>query len=459
VRALTYEDTLSVLDRALVFGINPSLEGITQLCDALGRPQDAYAVMQITGTNGKTSTARLTHAILRAHGRTAGLYTSPQLQRMNERIEVTDGPVSDSQFAQAVSAALGAAEELRPGREGTAEGFTEFELTTAAALWLFREQAVDVAVLEVGLGGRWDATSVASPAVAVITGVGLDHTAILGDTRDEIAAEKAAIIREASAPVLGPGTVGVERVFLDRAEAMSTHARAVRAEGEVSPVPEDLTVRYRLLARPSAPDDSVIVDVDGVHADYERLSLRSPAYQAGNIATAIAAAESALGRGLETASIQAALDDVTLPGRFELVRSDPMTILDGSHNPQAAAVLAAAITDAWPFDAQRPLVVLGVLADKDARGIVAELATAVSEFVVTAPQSPRALGVDALASIVEAVSGLVPLRAASLEDALDFALEHAEFGVVVTGSLTTAGQARSRLLDASATSWTAPYGY
>ncbi len=449
--ATSYDDAVAALVDALVFGTNPSLDGIVALCEALGRPQDTFASVQVTGTNGKTSTARMTHAFLRAHGRDAGLYTSPELERVNERVEVGTGPVSDTEFAAAVGAVLAVAERLRPGAQGQESGFTEFELTTAAALWHFRVRGVDTAVLEVGLGGRWDATSVVDPAVAVITGVGLDHTSVLGDTLEKIAAEKAAIIKPASAPVLGPGTAGLDSVFIDRSREVGTHARAVREGDDHSPVVEALTVRYEVTGWPDSPGGFTTFDVRGVHGDYFGLSIAAPAYQAGNVATAIAATEATLGRGLRTECLRRALKGLTIPGRFEMLRDRPPLIVDGSHNPQAAAYLARAIAAAWPDRTRRPLVVLGVLADKDAAGIVRALAPVASEFIVTAPRSVRALDAETLAGIVERETGREARIAVPLVRAVDQAVRDGAYGVVVTGSLTTAGQARTALRDASAT--------
>jgi dihydrofolate synthase/folylpolyglutamate synthase len=376
-----------------------------------------------------------------------GLFTSPHLERYNERIEIDGAPVSDADFARALEAALSAAHIVRPDEAiGTPAGFTEFELLTAAALWLFRERGVDIAVLEVGLGGRWDATSVAAASVAVITGVGLDHTAILGDTLEAIAAEKAAIIRPASAPVLGPGTDGLDAIFLRAAEAVSTHARAVREDLEFSPVAEELTVRFRILERPSSPDGLTRVSVDGVHAHYPELALAGPAYQAANIATAVAAAEAALGRELHVERASAALRSLTLPGRFELAHTDPLVIVDGSHNPQAAEILAHAIRDAFPDPHERPIVLLGILADKDARGIVAALAEVASSIAVTRSDSPRALSPSALAEMVTDVAGSPPLAVFdSVSDALTALMPASRVGIIVTGSITTAGEARAAL--------------
>jgi len=361
--------------------------------------------------------------------------------------------VCDDDFALALSAALGAAERLRGATSlGTDTGFTEFELLTAAALWLFRERGVELAVLEVGLGGRWDATSVVAPSVAVITGVGLDHTGILGDTLEAIAAEKAAIIRQATAPVLGPGTARLEHVFLTRAEALGTHARAVREVGVPTPVAETLTVRYSVTARPAHPGDTTVVDVRGIHGTYPGLALVGPAYQAANIATAVAAAEAALGRALDPDRVRAALAALTIPGRFELMRREPPVVIDASHNPQAAAVLADAIRDAWPDSQRRPVVLLGIFSDKDATGIIEALAPVAGAFAVTQSASPRAMAPADLARLVEVVSGTVPrVVTESVGEALVALGSCTPNGLVVTGSITTAGQARAILRDTSAT--------
>lgn len=440
--ACGYSRAVEALRRALVFGINPSLDGIRALSAELGDPHAAYDSVQITGTNGKTSTARLTHALLKAHGRAAALYTSPELERINERMELGDGPVPDEEFARAVCAALDAAQRLRPGLEGTDGGFTEFELTTAAALWLFRALHADVAVLEVGMGGRWDATSVVSPAVAVVTGVGLDHTAILGDSLEKIAAEKAAIIKPGCVAVLGPGTAAVDEVFLTQAAQARVRCIAVRSEGDDSPVPEPSTVRFEVRARPGSPGGFTTLDVRGLLGEYPGLKLRAPAYQAANVATAIAAAESALGGALDADRIRNALEQVRLPGRFELVHADPPVVVDGSHNPQAAAVLARAIEDAWPDSARRPVAVVGMLADKDARSFVAALGPVVSGLIVTEPVSSRALPAADLAAIVAQTDGRRPQEAPTVAMAVEAAIAAGANGVVVTGSLTTAGQAR-----------------
>lgn len=179
---MEYREALEALQGALKFGINPGLGPIERMCAALGDPQGAYRCVQVAGTNGKSSTSRMTAALLRSQGIKTALYTSPELVRYPERMEIDGRVVSDGQFASAVEAALGAA-------AACSIEATEFELLTAGALWLFAQEGVEAAVLECGLGGRWDATSVCTPQVAVITGIALDHTHILGDTLEAIAAE------------------------------------------------------------------------------------------------------------------------------------------------------------------------------------------------------------------------------------------------------------------------------
>jgi dihydrofolate synthase/folylpolyglutamate synthase len=440
--ARAYDAAVDALRRALVFGINPSLDGIRQLTDVLGRPQDAFASVQITGTNGKTSTARLTEALLRAEGVRTGLYTSPHLESYPERIEFDGRAISDEEFGLAVQAALNAAESIRPHSLGDPGGFTEFELLTAAALWHFAHSGVEMAVLEVGMGGRWDATSVVDPVIAAITGVGLDHIGVLGDSVEQIAAEKAGIIKRGSAVVLGPGTAGVEDVFTRKAQSLGAPLLAVRESGSLSPVAEESTARFALVERPREPGGRTTVDVASARGAYEALAVVGPSYQAANIATATATAESALGRALDEQTARAALLGVVLPARFELVRSEPPVIVDGSHNPQAAAALAGAIAQAWPEGSHRPNLLLGILADKDAEGIVRALTRVTARLSVCTPDSERALAAADLAAVVERVTGRQPSSYASVAEAIAELLGSSPDGLVISGSLVTAGTAR-----------------
>jgi dihydrofolate synthase/folylpolyglutamate synthase len=442
-----YREAVAALEEALVFGINPSLGGITQLTEALGRPQDSFASVQVAGTNGKTSTARLTAALLLGEGVRTGLYTSPHLERYAERIEVDGFIVSDEEFARAIGDVVDVAERLRPGTLGGGEGFTEFELLTAAALVHFAHSGVEVAVLEVGMGGRWDATSVVEPVVAVVTGIGLDHTSVLGDSLEQIAEEKAGIIGARSTVVLGPGTSGLERIFVHRAHSVGARVLAVREDDATSPLAEESTARFALRQRPLGPAGTTMLDVHGVRGEYDGLALSTPSYQAGNVATAVTAAEVVLGRALGERSARATLLGVRLPARFELVSAEPRVIVDGSHNPQAAAVLAEAIAEAWPDAAHRPHVLLGVLADKDAPGIIGALAEVAAGFSVCAPSGRRALPAEELAALVRQVTGRTPEVFANVSGALGHLLGSNADGLVVTGSLVTAAEARNALRE------------
>ncbi len=432
----SYQAALAALDAALAFGIHPSLEPIRAMAEALGRPQDSFAAIQVTGTNGKSSVTRLTAALLEAHGVRTGVYTSPELLSETERIGSRGVPISEKLFGEAIAAAIDAAEraDVVP---------TQFELLTAACLWVFRRCGVEAGVLEVGLGGRWDATSVVSPAVAVITGVGLDHTEYLGDTREAIAADKAHIIGDRSAVALGPGTAGVEAVFLDRAQAVGAPVpvRVVRTAGVATPVDEAATVRYRVTATPDAPDGMTRLDVHGLEATYADIGVTAPAYQAANVATAVAAAEAYLGRPLDSGAVRTAVASITFPGRFQVLRRDPWVIADGAHNPEAAAALATAIASAWPDVAARPTVVLGVFADKDATGIVSALASVATRFVCVASTSPRALSAADLATVVEQVTGTRPEIAPGVATGVELAVASNPAGVIVTGSIKTAAEA------------------
>lgn len=441
---MDFAEVVQALEHVLRFGINPSLEGIRALTDELGRPQDSFESVQVTGTNGKSSTTRLIAAILAGEGLRSASYTSPHLESYTERIEIAGSPVTEEEFALACVAAF----EAAYGMGRYADDFTEFELLTAAALWLMREKDIDVACLEVGMGGRWDATSVVSPRVAVITGVGLDHMERLGDTVEAIAADKAQIIKPGSIAVLGPGTAGVSSIFTERATEVG--APVVRIEEAERPTATDPSlVRYSVRQRPSAPGGVLVVDVDTSWCSYDSLQLHAPGYQAPNVATAVAACEALLGRGLDVHALRTTLAFVSFPGRFELLDARPPLIVDGAHNPQAAAALATAIAEAWPDPAARPWVLLGVLADKDAEGITAALAPVVGGFVATQPVSPRALDAGTLASRVHDVTGVWPEISAAIGPAIPYARAQAgDAGLIITGSLYTAGQARTAMLSA-----------
>ncbi|MBN2247614.1 MAG: dihydrofolate synthase [Coriobacteriia bacterium] len=423
----SYVSALERLSRALTFGINPSLDGIRELTGALGCPERECSCVQVTGTNGKTSVTRMVGAILTAHGYRTGVYTSPHLVSYTERITIDGEPLSERAFAAVLGDVFEAADSL--DRE-----FTEFELLTAAALHAFRLNEVEFACLEVGMGGRWDATSVVDPVVAVITGVALDHTDRLGTTREEIAADKAHIIKARCFPILGPGCEGVEHIFEERVRSLGLSVIARVGLREC----DDIT--WRIVRCPRTPGGTLTVDIAGMR-DY-RVTIHAPAYQAANVALAMAAAGAAIFNVLDPAAVDTALRTMTFPGRFELLRREPPLVLDGAHNPDAAAVLSSAIRDS--FRGGLPVIVLGVLADKDVEGIVRALADTASGFIATENGSSRCLPADELAAVVERVTGRTTLAVPVLREALAIARERGgEGGVVVTGSLHTVGAVKA----------------
>lgn len=400
---MTYDDAVATLEGALKFGMNPSLEPIRAMCAAMGEPQKRYRCVQVAGTNGKSSTTRMIAALLHAQGLRVGLYVSPHLVKYPERIEIDGHVVSDEAFARGIEAALDAA--ARAHVEAT-----EFELLTAAALWLFAQEGADWAVLECGLGGRWDATSVVNPQVAVITGVALEHTAILGDTIEKIAAEKA--------PIIKPGCKAVFAHDLAAREVFEQQAQQVCAPYENANL-------------------EAITPFEG-----ELASL--PAYQRSNLATALAAVTAALGHAPSPENVRMALSGLIIPGRFEILRHDPLVIVDAAHNPQSAHVLAGELQRLFEcargFDSPpRPALLLGVLDDKDARGIIRELCPLFSRIVVTASSSPRSIPAVELAALVEEECGMRPEIATSISEAREL-LRHEP--VIATGSITVAGEVK-----------------
>jgi len=416
----------------------PDLDRITDLLDLLGSPQRGYPSIHVTGTNGKTTTARMVDALLRAFGIRTGRYTSPHLESVTERIAIDGQPLDPDRFAATYDDVAPYA-EIVDGRH--AERVTYFELLTAMAFAAFADAPVDVAVVEVGLGGRWDATNVVGAPVAVVTPIGLDHVGILGDTIGAIAAEKAGIVHAGATAVVAAQPEPALAPL--RARAADVGA-TLRMQGV------DFGVRQRTLAV-----GGQLLDLDGLGGSYDGIFLPlHGAHQAGNASTALAAVEAFFGasdRGtLDIDAVREGFAQVTSPGRLEIVRRGPTVLLDGAHNPAGAAALAAAIEDEFDFD--QLVAVVAVLDDKDVAGLLGELEPVVSAVVVTANTSPRALPVDALAEVAAEVFGDDRVVSASrLDDAIERAIALAEAGplggggVLVTGSIVTVGEAR-RLL-------------
>ncbi|MCL2526355.1 MAG: Mur ligase family protein [Coriobacteriia bacterium] len=373
--------------------INPSLENMMEACAAAGHPERAFSIIQITGTNGKTSTSRLCEQLCLAEGIKTGLYTSPSLVSECERIRVGGHDISQTGLDAALAAARAAA-----ARVGLV--LTAFEEMTLAMFMHFRDAGVQIAVVEVGMGGRWDATSAAAPAVAVATAVGLDHQEFLGDTHAAIAFDKAHIIKPGASVVLGqsifaehPPEIG--QIFLDRAAEFGLHPRRVEADSYAISASSPVLTEF---------------EVQTMHGLYKNLKVAGPEYQASNAATAIMAVEAALGRGLDSVAVKSAIAATRFPGRFEVVRKDPLLIFDGSHNPAAARILAQLIdqmSESGGFGAvgDRPVIALGVLADKDAAGIIEALAPVAADFIALTPPSPRAIPEAQLRDMILGVVG------------------------------------------------------
>lgn len=388
VPEMTFGEALAHVRGALRFGIEPLLETVEDMLAELGDPDLAFECVQIAGTNGKTSTSRYTAAILAGEGLSVALYTSPELVSYTERMEVGGRPVTEAAFAHGVAAARAAGERVNARRAAAGErpyDVTEFDTLTVAAMVLFAEAGVDVAVLECGLGGRWDATSAAKSITSVaVTGIGLDHMRILGDTLEEIAGEKAAIIKPGRSCVLGAGTAepaSVERVFLDR--ACEAGVEPVRPGFEITKLPHRLGAPLELT-------------VTTPRATYAELAALKPAYQAQNIACAVALAEGYLGRALDADALFTSVVQCPTPGRFQLLRPEPPLLIDACHNPQSVEAFLSAVDAVCPERSERPVLLAAVLADKDVEGIVRLLAGAFPRVAVTQTSSPRALAAEEL---------------------------------------------------------------
>ena len=455
VPTISYEDALVTLRSSLRFGIQPMLESVEDMFLELGDPDLAFRSLQIAGTNGKTSTARYTAAILMGEGLRTALYTSPELVSYTERMEVDGCPVSEDQFARGIAAAAEAGERVNARRSAAGErtyDITEFDLLTVAACVVYAEAGVDVAVLECGMGGRWDATSaVRSIRSVAVTGVGLDHMRILGDTLEAISGEKAAIIKPGRSCVLGVGTAtpdSVEDVFLDRCgEAGVTPVllrpqRLSDAVGEMHPgVPRehlDLPRASYLIDRlPGRIGGSLVLDVTTPCATYAGVSALKPSYQAANIACAVVLSEQYLGRALDPETLFDSVVTCPTPGRFDVVRADPVVLIDACHNPQSVETFLTAVRDVEPEVARRPMLLCAVLADKDVRGIVELLAPEFPSVAVTQTSSPRALPARELAAIF-AESGNSPVAVYGSVAEATSVLEDRSY--VACGSITTAGE-------------------
>jgi dihydrofolate synthase/folylpolyglutamate synthase len=397
--------------------LEPSLDRIRALTEVLGDPQASYPVIQLTGTNGKTSTSRMIDTILRSLDLRTGRFTSPHVERMNERISIDGEPLTDEEFVTAFNDVAPYLELVDREQE---HPLSFFETVVAMGYAAFAEAPVDVAVVEVGMGGSWDATSVADAQVAVVLPIAVDHAQYLGDTPADIALEKAGIIKPGAFAVLAEQRPEVAELLLRRAAEVG--ATVVREGMEFG---------------------VIFLPLYGAH-------------QAQNAAVALAAVEAFAGdQPLDEELVRAAFAEVTSPGRLEIVRRSPTIVLDAAHNPHGAEALGAALEDSFTFS---PLIgVIGVMADKDHEGLLAALEPHLAHVILTQNSSSRAAAAGELAEAATEVFGedrvsVVPRLAEALDQAAALAEAGEAFGdplgagaVLVTGSVVTVGEARTML--------------
>jgi len=428
--------------------IEPSLDRIEMLMDLLGHPERSFDVIHIAGTNGKSSTARMVDSLLRAFHRRVGLVTSPHLQRVTERIGIDGQPIHPRDYVRIWH-------EIKPFVEmvdaQSAVPMSKFEVLVGLSYAAFADAPVDVAVVEVGLGGRWDATNVVNADVSVITPVGLDHTDYLGDTLAEIAGEKAGIIKpreDADDPLTPNENIVViaeqdpeaMRVILQ--QAVDVEAGVARSGSEFAALESRIAVGGQQ------------VNIQGLGGLYEDIFLPLHGeHQAKNAAVALAAVEAffgvSAGHPLDVATVRNGFAQAISPGRLERVRTSPTTFIDAAHNPHGAKALGAALDR--DFDFARLIGVLSIFADKDSTGILTALEPYLTEVVITQNSSPRALDAYDLAETARDIFGEERVHVAdNLPGAYAQAVELAEdaevqsgSGIIITGSVVTAGDARA----------------
>ncbi|ATG55406.1 dihydrofolate synthase [Brachybacterium ginsengisoli] len=433
----------ALLERAPENRIEPDLSRITRVMELMGDPQNSYRSIRIAGTNGKTTTARILERILREAGLRTGRTTSPHLHSPVERIAIDGVPIDEEGFLQAYAdvepfAAIVDAEQSAAG----GVRLTYFEYLTAMAFQAFASAPVDVAVVETGLGGTWDATGAVSPDVAVVTPISLDHQDYLGDTIAEIAAEKAGILTADATAIIA------SQPYQDAADVLRERITELGAEAAV----EDQQIG--LLSHTPGVGGQML-SFQGIAGRYEEvfLSLLGE-HQARNALLAVAAAEALLGDGrtaLDGEMLSAALSSVTSPGRAEVVRQAPTVLLDAAHNPAGALTLVETVRENFRFT--RTIGLVGILEEKDAEEILEVLEPLLDSVVISQSSSPRAIPADRLADLARDIFEDEDrvLEQANLPDAIQAAVDLAEEGgdqfggVVVAGSVTLAAEVRDLL--------------
>lgn len=428
-----------ILTRAPEHKVQPSLERVRAVVDLMGNPQQSFHVIHVAGTNGKTSTTRMIESLVRAKGLRTGRFTSPHLHSVRERIAIDGEPIDPERFVAAwqdVAPLIEIVDAQSQAVGGPRMSF--FEVFTVLAIAAFADAPVDVAVVEVGMGGRWDATNVLDGEVAVITPIARDHMQWLGDTLAQIAGEKSGIIKHGATVVTAPQEEDAAGVIAYEAAAAGSRLIEVTAPLGVARRTPGVGGQLVDLRTPAGLYTEVFVPLFGSH-------------QADNAALALTAAEAFFGGGVLPADVvEEAFATVRSPGRLELVRKSPAVLVDAGHNPHGVAALSAAIGESFNF--HRLVGVVAVMADKDAEGILSELEPLLDEVVITQMASPRAMLADDLVEIAREIFDPDDVHVApDLADAIDLAAARAEVtdlpageaGVLVVGSVVLAAQARA----------------
>ena len=450
VTARMREVEAEILSRAPEHRVQPSLERVEAVLDLLGNPERTYRVVHVTGTNGKTSTVRMIERLLAATGMRTGRFTSPHLATIRERIALDGEPIGEEGFIAAwedVAPCIRLVDERSQSAGGPRLSF--FEVLTVMALAAFADRPVDVAVVEVGLGGTWDSTNVVPSDVEVITPVGRDHCAWLGDTLEEIAANKAGIIKDGATLITAAQPAAVQAVI---AAAAAEHGVVWRRELDPEEDPgEPGAGILRVVDRTPAVGGQMVVLATAA-AVYEDVFVPLHGdYQARNALLALAAVEAVFGgRALPAKVVEDGFASVTSPGRLEVLRSSPTVLVDAGHNPHGVSALVGAVEEV--FDFRHLVAVVGVMADKDAEGILSVLEPVTDAVVVVPIDSPRAMDVEDLADIAREVYGADRVvvaedlaggveRAVSLSEGFDAPLTAS--GVLIVGSVVLAARARA----------------
>ncbi len=417
--------------------IEPSLDRISALVDALGSPQLSYPTVHIGGTNGKTSTSRMVDALFSELDYRTGRFTSPHLESFLERISIKGEAIAPAELIATYND-IALYLDLIDSRSDVPISY--FEALTAMAFVAFAEHPVDIGIIEVGMGGDWDATNIVQSAVSVLMPIGLDHMEYLGETIEEIARTKSGIIKPESHVVLAAQEPEVARILLEKVV-------------EKSAIPYREGLEFALIKRDIAVGGQLI-SVRGVHGEYTDIYLPlHGAHQAANAAVAIAAVEAFVGVKLDEELVRAAFASVSSPGRLEILHRDPTVIIDAAHNPHGATALADTIRN--EFDFESIFCVLGILGEKDVKGVLKALEPVVDRLIVTKSDSPRALPVAELFAEAVLVFGNDRVfKEDDLNSAITYAMEQATLinqvsdgvsAVVITGSVVTAGSAREIL--------------